>query len=148
MSNTVPDRVEPGQTVAGSTKATDRRVRPCYSVVVPDFPGAGTSGDTIEGALARAEDNLAAHIDGLIQEKLEVPEPRSLEALKADIDLAEDWATDPIIAVVPVLFPEKAERINITIDSGLLRRVDRAAEMTGETRSGFVAQALRERLAQ
>lgn len=119
-----------------------------YSVVVPDFPGAGTSGDTIEGALARAEDNLAAHIDGLIQEKLEVPEPRSLEALKADIDLAEDWATDPIIAVVPVLFPEKAERINITIDSGLLRRVDRAAEMTGETRSGFVAQALRERLAQ
>jgi hypothetical protein len=76
------------------------------------------------------------------------PPPRSLEALKADADLAEDWAADPIIAVVPVLLPEKALRINITIASGLLRRVDRAAEMSGETRSGFVAQALREKLAQ
>jgi predicted RNase H-like HicB family nuclease len=119
-----------------------------FSVVLPDFPGAGTSGDTFGEALARAEDNLAVHIDGLIRGKLDVPEPRSLEALKADSDLADDWATDPIVAVVPALLPEKAERINITIDSGLLRRVDRAAEMSGETRSGFVAQALRERLAQ
>lgn len=118
-----------------------------YSVVVPDLPGAGTSGDTLGEALERAEDNLAAHIDGLLREKLGIPEPRSLEILKADSDLAEDWATDPIVALVPVLLPEKAERINITIDSGLLRRVDRAAEMSGETRSGYVAQALRERLA-
>jgi hypothetical protein len=83
----------------------------------------------------------------LLQEKLEVPEPRALEALKADPDLAEDWASDPIIAVVPVFLPDKAERINITIDSGLLHRVDRAAELSGETRSGFIAQALRKRLA-
>ncbi len=117
-----------------------------YSVIVPDFPGAGTSGDTLEDALARAEDNLAVHVDGLIQEQLEIPEPRSLDVLKADPELGEDWASDPMVAVLPVLLPEKAERINITIDSGLLRRVDRAAEISGETRSGFVAQALRERL--
>jgi predicted RNase H-like HicB family nuclease len=118
-----------------------------YSVIIPDFPGAGTSGDTLEEALARAEDNLAVHVDGLMQEKMEAPEPRTLDILKADADLAEDWATDPVIAVVPVMLPERAERINITIDSGLLRRVDRAAEVSGETRSGYVAQALRERLA-
>lgn len=119
-----------------------------FSAVFPDFPGAGTSGGTLEEALERAEDNLAAHVDGLVQERLEVPVPRSLETLKADSDLAEDWAADPIVAAVPVMLPEKAERINITIDGGLLRRVDRAAEASGETRSGFVAQALRERLAQ
>ena len=117
-----------------------------YSVVVPDFPGAGTSGDTLEDALERAEDNLAVHIDGLVQEKLDIPGPRPLDVLKADPELSEDWANDPMVAVLPVLLPERAERINITIDSGLLRRVDRAAEMSGETRSGFVAQALRERL--
>ena len=50
--------------------------------------------------------------------------------------------------MVPVMLAEKAERVNITIDSGLLRRVDRAVELSGETRSGYVAQALRERLAQ
>ena len=35
-----------------------------YSVVFPDFPGAGTSGDTFEEALARAEDHIAVHVDG------------------------------------------------------------------------------------
>ncbi|MFT3987477.1 type II toxin-antitoxin system HicB family antitoxin [Aestuariivirga sp.] len=118
-----------------------------FSVIFPDFPGAGTSGDTVEEALARAEDNLAVHIEGLMAENLAVPEPRALEALKADAELAEDWAADPLVAVIPAVLPEKAERINITIDSGLLRRVDRAAEISGETRSGYVAQALRERLA-
>ena len=70
------------------------------------------------------------------------------EALKAHSDLSEDWAADPTIAVGPIVLSERAERIKITIDGGLLRRVDRVAEMPGETRSGFVAQALRERLAQ
>lgn len=118
-----------------------------FSVVFPDFPGAGTSGDTLGEALARAEDHIAVHVDALLQEGLGVPEPRSIEEIKADSEFAEDWATDPIVAVVPVVLPEKAERVNITIDSALLRRVDRAAEMSGETRSGYVAQALRERLA-
>lgn len=68
------------------------------------------------------------------------------EALTSDRNLADDWATDPIVAAVPFVLPETAERI--TIDSGLLRRVDRAAELSGETRSGFVAQALRDRLGQ
>ena len=58
-----------------------------YSVIIPDFSGAGTSGDTLEDALARAEDNLAVHIDGLVQGKMEIPEPRSLDALKADPEL-------------------------------------------------------------
>lgn len=118
-----------------------------YSVVFPDFPGAGTSGDTFEEALARAEDHIAVHVDGLLQDRVEIPEPRAIEALRADSELADDWAADPIVAAVPVVLPERAERVNITIDSSLLRRVDRAAELSGETRSGFVAQALRERLA-
>ena len=118
-----------------------------YSALIPDFPGAGSSGNTLEEALQRTEDNLAAHVEGRLREKLEIPPPRSLETLKLDSDLALDWAADPIVAAVPVMLPEKAERINITIDGGLLRRVDRAAELSGETRSGFVAQALRQRLA-
>ena len=119
-----------------------------YSAVIPDFPGAGSSGNTLEEALERTEDNLAAHVEGRLREKLEIPPPRPLEILKLDSDLALDWAADPIVAAVPVMLPEKAERINITIDGGLLRRIDRAAELSGETRSGFVAQALRVRLAQ
>ena len=77
-----------------------------FSAVFPDFPGAGTSGDTLEEALERAEDNLAVHVEGLVREKLTVPAPRSLETLKSDSDLAEDWAAEPIVAVVPVMLPD------------------------------------------
>ena len=56
----------------------------------PDFPGAGTSGDTIEEALARGEDNLAAHIEGRLAEHLHIPKPSTLDAIKADPDLVEE----------------------------------------------------------
>ena len=71
-----------------------------YSALIPDFPGAGSSGNTLEEALERTEDNLAAHVEGRLREKLEIPPPRSLETLKLDSDLALDWAADPIVAAV------------------------------------------------
>ena len=36
--------------------------------------------------------------------------------------------------------------MNISMEEGLLRRIDRAAEATGETRSAFLAQAAKARL--
>jgi hypothetical protein len=47
------------------------------------------------------------------------------------------------------LVPElsgRAVRVNITLNEGLLARFDKAAGAEGETRSGYIAQAVRERL--
>jgi hypothetical protein len=43
--------------------------------------------------------------------------------------------------------PGRAVRVSITMDEGLLARLDKAAGAEGETRSGYIAQAVRERLA-
>lgn len=117
-----------------------------YSVVFPDFPGAGTSGDNVQEALTRAIDNLAAHIEGRLGAKLDLPRLRSADEIRGDPEFAEELAAGAI-SLVPVELPGRAVRINVTIDEGLLARVDQAAAREGETRSGFLATAVRARLA-
>jgi metal-responsive CopG/Arc/MetJ family transcriptional regulator len=48
--------------------------------------------------------------------------------------------------LVPVEMPGRSVRTNITLDEGLLARLDAAATAEGMSRSGFIAQAVRDRL--
>jgi metal-responsive CopG/Arc/MetJ family transcriptional regulator len=48
--------------------------------------------------------------------------------------------------LVPVDLPGRAVRANITVDEALLRKIDQAAQASGSTRSGFLAEAARARL--
>jgi predicted RNase H-like HicB family nuclease len=50
----------------------------------PDFPGCITAGATMEEARHMAQEALALHIDGLIQDKAPVPPPSPLDAIMAD----------------------------------------------------------------
>ena len=49
-------------------------------------------------------------------------------------------------ALLPVEVPGKSMRVNITMDAALVDRLDAAARRDGTTRSGYLAQAVRERL--
>ena len=51
-----------------------------------------------------------------------------------------------ILALIGVEVPGKAQRVNISLDEGLLARIDKAAASAGQTRSGFLASAARERI--
>ncbi|MBV9590818.1 MAG: type II toxin-antitoxin system HicB family antitoxin [Hyphomicrobiales bacterium] len=120
-----------------------------YVVIFPDFPGAGTSGHTVDEALARAADNIATHIEFRIEEGLDMPRPSSAdEALSCD-DVAEalDIGQQVIVARIPVDIPGKIQRLSITLDEALIGRIDKAAARIGESRSGFLAAAARERIA-
>jgi hypothetical protein len=78
---------------------------------------------------------------------LSIPEPRQLEAIAAEAEWAEELRAAAVTCLVPLLPPSKApERVNISIDGGLLREIDCAAEALGSTRSGFLADAARDRL--
>jgi len=54
--------------------------------------------------------------------------------------------TSEVHALLPVDVPGKSKRINITLDEALVERVDTAASHEGMTRSGYLAQAAREKL--
>jgi predicted RNase H-like HicB family nuclease len=50
-----------------------------FGVSFPDFPGVATAGDTWDDARAMAEEALALHVEGLLEDSEPIPEPSTLE---------------------------------------------------------------------
>lgn len=55
-----------------------------YGVSFPDFPGLVTAGTDLDDARAMAEEALALHIEGLVEDDEVIPEASGLEAVMAD----------------------------------------------------------------
>jgi predicted RNase H-like HicB family nuclease len=117
-----------------------------YGVSYPDFPGLASGGVTIDEAISRSRDGLQSLIEDMIEDGKELPMPRGFDAIRSDPALAEDLTDMVAFAVVEFELPNKSVRLNITMDEGLVSRIDRAAKAVGETRSGFLAHAAKARL--
>ena len=109
-----------------------------FSVLFPDFPGCVSAGDSVDEALRSAEEALSGHIGLMLDDGDEIPEPTPLEKVARESD-----ATTIAIALVPVVFPGKARRVNVMLDEGLLSEIDRVSD----NRSRFLADAARAELA-
>ena len=117
-----------------------------YGVSFPDFPGCVSGGETLDEALTRAGEAVNAHVAWMLGEGDPLPSPRALEELVEDPELADDIA-GAMPTVVSVFVPgRRAQRVNITLDGDLLADIDRAAKTFPGGRSGFLAQAAREKL--
>jgi predicted RNase H-like HicB family nuclease len=109
-----------------------------FGVVVPDLPGCFSAGDTLDEALANAEEAAAAWIDAALDSGMAIPGPSRLEALQAD-KAYEGWSFG-VINLENALFDDRSERVNITLPRRVLRRLDALARAAGESRSGFIAK--------
>lgn len=114
-----------------------------FGVSFPDFPGCATAGATLEEARAMAEEALALHVDGMIEDKEPLPAPSALSAIMAE--RANRDAVAFLVALSPR--PARAVRVNITLPEDVLADIDRYAERHGYTRSGFIATAARKLIA-
>lgn len=108
-----------------------------YGVSFPDFPGLISAGTSLDEARAMAEEALAFHVEGMIEDGEAVPEPSSLESVMADAAHRDGVA----IMVRLVSEARKAVRVNITLPEDALREIDAFAEQHGYTRSGLLVQA-------
>lgn len=109
-----------------------------YGVSFPDFPGCISAGSTLDEARAMGQEALEAYVDFLQEEGKDLPEPISLE------DAVKTTFQEGLFAtMVMTLEPEKArvERVNISIPSRDLAKIDRYAASHGLTRSAFLIQA-------
>jgi predicted RNase H-like HicB family nuclease len=61
-----------------------------YGVSFPDVPGCVSAGDTLNEALANAAEALSGHLTLMREDGDAIPEPRSVEAIRADLQLADD----------------------------------------------------------
>jgi predicted RNase H-like HicB family nuclease len=108
-----------------------------YGVSFPDLPGVATAGRTLDEARAMAEEALALHIEGLVEDNEAIPEPSTLETIMADPANRDGVA----ILVAAKTQAPKAVRVNVTFPEDVLAQIDRYAEEHGFTRSGFLTQA-------
>lgn len=108
-----------------------------YGVSFPDFPGLVTAGETLDEARAMAEEALAFHVDGMIEDGDAIPEPSSLEHIMAEPENRDSVA----ILVTLKTQSQKSVRINITLPEDVLQTIDSFAEANGMSRSGFLARA-------
>lgn len=108
-----------------------------FGVVIPDLPGCFSAGDSLDEALAGAEEAAAAWVDAALDAGVAIPSATSLDALRQDVDYA-GW-TFGVITLDPALLDDTTERINISLPRRVLKRLDAMARAAGESRSGYIA---------
>ncbi len=105
-----------------------------YGVVVPDLVGCYSAGETIDKALENAEEAIALHIDGLLDDNEKVPMPSTIEKYKKTKSLkilyGLSWRLTRQFLMI----------INITLPRRILSRLDARASAAGESRSGYIAK--------
>lgn len=115
-----------------------------FGISFPDFPGAISTGGTLDEVLRKGAQALALHIEGMVEDGTALPRLRSLAEIRRDE--AADIAGALLVAV-PVELPGKAVRVNISLDERLLDRIDKAAQAAGQSRSAFLVEAAKRRMA-
>jgi predicted RNase H-like HicB family nuclease len=108
-----------------------------FGVVIPDLPGCFSAGDTLDEAMAGAEEAAAAWIDAALDAGQGIPLPSTLEAISRNPDYA-GW-TFGVVSLDPALLDDTTERVNITLPRRVLKRLDALAQAAGESRSGYIA---------
>lgn len=117
-----------------------------FGFTCPDIVGfsAHIESDDLDNAVAEARAVLAAHLAQLIDGGARLPVQRPLTMLRADPELAEDFAEAAATILLPALVPAgRTLRVNISLDENTLSLVDDAARARGLTRSAFLAEAAR-----
>lgn len=106
-----------------------------FGVEFPDLPGCFSAADRVEDIIPHACEALDLWFD-------DQPEvgPRPLDQVRAEAaDALREGAF--IVAVPRIVRGGKLERVNLSLDRGMLDAIDRAATERNLTRSAFLAQA-------
>ncbi len=110
-----------------------------FGVIVPDLPGCFSAGDTFEEALANARGAIELHLEGLLDAGELVPPPSRIDVFLDEPDLRNFiWA---FVDVPLEALDDTVERVNVTIPRRVLRAIDQAAQRSGRSRSGYLAEA-------
>lgn len=116
-----------------------------FGVSFPDFPGCITGADSEEDAIRKADEVLSFHVAGMLEDGEGLPARRSVKELLADPGIRESLV-DGVLFLARYELPRKSVRINISMEETLVEAIDRAAEHANQSRSGFLADAARQRI--
>jgi predicted RNase H-like HicB family nuclease len=113
-----------------------------HGVTVPDFPGCFSAADDWQDLPRMVQEAVECWCAG---EDIALPEPTALDKLAAKPEFEGGvWMlVDVDVSQLDIRSNQKPMRINISMPSGLVHDIDKAARASGATRSGFLAKAAR-----
>jgi len=111
-----------------------------YGVVIPDIPGFTTVGDSYDDAVRNATEGLASHLEVMKEFGEEIPAARSFEEIRSKWKGWKEWARDvngSLTALIPVIPAYGTTKVLVSMDIGLVARIDRISK----NRSAFLSSA-------
>ena len=104
-------------------------------------------GKTIDEALNNAVESLRHWAEIASARGRVIPEPRSPDAIRADAQFAEDFATGATLGNVTLVRKlGRTVKANLSLDSGILAEIDATAGRLGISRSAMVEKLAEDRL--
>ena len=111
-----------------------------WSITFPAFTGATSVAERFADVMRQAKDALATVVDDMQTDGDALP--RSVED-DAVPDYDRSGFHDPRTLLVPVDVAGRALRVNVSLDEGLLARIDDVSKRTGLSRSSLLARGAR-----
>jgi predicted RNase H-like HicB family nuclease len=111
-----------------------------WSILFPSFPGVTSTAARPADLLREASDALASAVEAMAELGLALPPSIEDDAIP-DYDAL--GLHQPIAMLAPVEVPGRAMRVNVSMDEGLLARLDASARRTHTTRSALLARGAR-----
>ena len=105
-----------------------------FGVFFPDLPGCTSAGKTVDDAARNAEEALSGHLAVMREHGDTIPGASPFETIQHDPEVDEAARL-----LVRGETPGRAVRVQVSIEEGLLARIDRVAS----NRSRFLADAAR-----
>jgi hypothetical protein len=88
--------------------------------------------------MENAKEAIELWLEVAIDDGMAVPEPKPLASFLREREF-KGW-TWALVTIDIASLSDKAERINITLPSRVIRRIDQAATAAGESRSSYIAR--------
>ncbi len=129
-----------GRRVVVSNHADRRPGESNWSITFPDVPGVTSVAEKFADVMRQAKDALATAVEDMEQDGETLP-PSVEEDVLPDYDRTAFH--DPRTLLVPVETTGRALRVNVSLDEGLLARIDDVSKRTGLSRSALLARAAR-----
>lgn len=117
-----------------------------FGVQVPDIPGCFSGGDNIQEAIESTKEAIYAHLELLLEDGEELPVATTVENHMDDPDFQGlTWA---LVDIDITQLLGKSEKINVTLPSLLIRKIDQYVSQHKEygSRSGFLAKLAAEKI--
>ena len=118
-----------------------------FGVTVPDIQGCFSAGGNEDEALDNAREAILGHLELVTESGEEIPSAQPISEHRHNPDF--EGAIWGVVEIDVTPFLGKAEKINITVPSLVLRQIDRYVQThpkEARSRSAFLTEAALERM--